>query len=95
MSDHINEADIAEGAGADEEICLLPDTEREITEADKLKALSVKKSTDIVSDSSNAFDSLLSTEGNLVFLYLITNSSIKIFNLFMNTFYYVCMMYDV
>lgn len=65
MSDHI-EADIAEGAGADEEICLLPDTEREITEADKLKALSVKKSTDTVSDSVNAFDSLLSTEGNVI-----------------------------
>ncbi|XP_077301201.1 zinc finger protein without children isoform X2 [Arctopsyche grandis] len=59
LCDNINEADIVEGEGADEEVCLLPDTDREITEADKLKALSAKKSTDAVLNA-NAFDSLLS-----------------------------------
>lgn len=55
-------ADITEGQGADEEVCLLPDTEREISEADKLKALAAKKS------ETCGFDSLI--EGDKIFLHV-------------------------
>lgn len=36
-----NVTETLEGPGADEEVCLLPDTEREISEADKAEAAKV------------------------------------------------------
>lgn len=38
--------DIEEGKGADEELCLLPDEEREITDADKERAMQNQQQAD-------------------------------------------------
>lgn len=37
------EFDLGEGQGADEEVCLLPDEEREISDADKERAILAKE----------------------------------------------------
>lgn len=45
--------DIEEGKGADEELCLLPDEEREISDADKERALQNQQQADEHDDQEN------------------------------------------
>lgn len=59
LADESNVADLTEGQGADEEVCLLPDTEREISEADKQRALAAKNTPKEVDSADSAFDSLV------------------------------------
>lgn len=45
--------DIEEGKGADEELCLLPDEEREISDADKERAMQNQQQADENDDQDN------------------------------------------
>lgn len=57
---HLAVDDIEEGKGADEELCLLPDEEREISDADKERALQNQQQADENEDQDNE-----PTEGNM------------------------------
>lgn len=52
--------DIEEGKGADEELCLLPDEEREISDADKERAMQNQQQADENEDQENE-----PSEGNM------------------------------
>lgn len=54
--------DIEEGKGADEELCLLPDEEREISDADKERALQNQQQDDENDEQENEANEI-TTEG--------------------------------